>query len=945
MQTNRFVEQLNNKSKSVKLSGRNLQELREETAPLAIKNKEMEMKLQQLKHRMSKEKEERRNSEGSRWTSGQSGCVNVDPQTNSPWKTKEDKLHKLSAGNVKIRVLTEEPLAAIRKSRLKGKICGQCEVKSAGLMCAECSENYCIGCFTRFHQKGAMKHHKIIPLKTDLQTHVTTHAVASCLQKAPNLVPDDAAKHNLSPSCIPKTSNTFNKTAGQSIKSPEKGTEMHSGFCQEERKTEIFQDDLKGPISSHLSGVYDEVESARSFQEAVKQWRGERSDGGGNSVAIHSSVSMSAKATQAEPIQNRDVQIGEKGASKGRLPPKVVFNERSLTYMERLILKKHRRTPVETLFPSSSILRPPSATNTEEETGSDLTAEEEDFRLYCASLFAVPVTRDKTDPQITPSKPCLFIDFLDETCSDIEDCSAAELCEKKTGNNSTVQSVQPMIKMLPKALCHDGSSGISHSFHHPTQQSRMVAVQPETHGKKVSPNLQASKSPRPVKSMSPESKPPVLPSTVASGTSHKSMTSPSSLKAATSHSPTLEKCKANHRSPHSSPSLARSQSDIFKPSQAQLIFSADALDSKESALAEDHPSLSTSTSFSLRSTCTVSPFSSTESLFLPKVSSPPFAQKDSDLVLKSEKTQSLPSKATPGSPKYKLMSPEQSTHFQRDSNRFLSNMLPFSAVSSKHSEESRLQLSAVAYKKTSPDPSFHASSAYQITTAYGDQKLLSPVSSDKSALLNVNQDVYLAFKMEEEDEEPIDSEDEMSSDSLNMASLEDEPQIQGQIIGEGSPTEEVHHVMDNQITQSGLYDSFYLNDVAHLDVMNTSEHPHCKSLHASQTSLWDSDLTESNTHLRPLSCAAEAILEICSVDPMGCEDPDLDTDMATHTLIGLEHERRFMAKEPWNPVFHERSCGSQDHPENRHLIRVTVGKEQEEEETAKTDRLSVLLLP
>uniref|UniRef100_A0A8C5HW32 B box-type domain-containing protein n=1 Tax=Gouania willdenowi TaxID=441366 RepID=A0A8C5HW32_GOUWI len=848
MQTNRFVEQLNNKSKSVKLSGRNLQELREETAPLAIKNKEMEMKLQQLKHRMSKEKEERRNSEGSRWTSGQSGCVNVDPQTNSPWKTKEDKLHKLSAGNVKIRVLTEEPLAAIRKSRLKGKICGQCEVKSAGLMCAECSENYCIGCFTRFHQKGAMKHHKIIPLKTDLQTHVTTHAVASCLQKAPNLVPDDAAKHNLSPSCIPKTSNTFNKTAGQSIKSPEKGTEMHSGFCQEERKTEIFQDDLKGPISSHLSGVYDEVESARSFQEAVKQWRGERSDGGGNSVAIHSSVSMSAKATQAEPIQNRDVQIGEKGASKGRLPPKVVFNERSLTYMERLILKKHRRTPVETLFPSSSILRPPSATNTEEETGSDLT-------------------------------------------------------------------------------------GISHSFHHPTQQSRMVAVQPETHGKKVSPNLQASKSPRPVKSMSPESKPPVLPSTVASGTSHKSMTSPSSLKAATSHSPTLEKCKANHRSPHSSPSLARSQSDIFKPSQAQLIFSADALDSKESALAEDHPSLSTSTSFSLRSTCTVSPFSSTESLFLPKVSSPPFAQKDSDLVLKSEKTQSLPSKATPGSPKYKLMSPEQSTHFQRDSNRFLSNMLPFSAVSSKHSEESRLQLSAVAYKKTSPDPSFHASSAYQITTAYGDQKLLSPVSSDKSALLNVNQDVYLAFKMEEEDEEPIDSEDEMSSDSLNMASLEDEPQIQGQIIGEGSPTEEVHHVMDNQITQSGLYDSFYLNDVAHLDVMNTSEHPHCKSLHASQTSLWDSDLT------------AEAILEICSVDPMGCEDPDLDTDMATHTLIGLEHERRFMAKEPWNPVFHERSCGSQDHPENRHLIRVTVGKEQEEEETAKTDRLSVLLLP
>lgn len=45
-----------------------------------------------------------------------------------------------------------------------------------------------------------------------------------------------------------------------------------------------------------------------------------------------------------------------------------------------------------------------------------------------------------------------------------------------------------------------------------------------------------------------------------------------------------------------------------------------------------------------------------------------------------------------------------------------------------------------------------------------------------------------------------------------------------------------------------------------------------------------------------LSRAAQEIMEICSVDQTGCEDPDLDTDTTAHTLNSLEQELRLLAK-------------------------------------------------
>lgn len=41
-------------------------------------------------------------------------------------------------------------------------------------------------------------------------------------------------------------------------------------------------------------------------------------------------------------------------------------------------------------------------------------AEEEDFRRYCASLFAVPVSRSRTEPQTTTTESCVIIEVMDE---------------------------------------------------------------------------------------------------------------------------------------------------------------------------------------------------------------------------------------------------------------------------------------------------------------------------------------------------------------------------------------------------------------------------------------------------------------------------------------------------------------------------------------------------
>uniref|UniRef100_A0AAQ4RFP8 B box-type domain-containing protein n=1 Tax=Gasterosteus aculeatus aculeatus TaxID=481459 RepID=A0AAQ4RFP8_GASAC len=375
MNLNDFVVLPNNKAKSVKLNARNPQELQMATGTLAQESKEIEEQLQQLKESMSKEKEERALPRGFRWKSGQCASLNSNAVTSGVKKDKENRFQKLSSGKLTIRVLKDGLVTAPpppptlrdrRKNRLRGTYCGQCEIKTAGLTCAECAEDYCIGCFTKFHQKGALKLHRMIPIQTDLQTHVSTRDVVTCFQKQTN------------PTSCPTT------CAGPVGAKP---MQLHSDRSQvsiedheEEKKVEMSEE---GPKMSFLEGEYNEVESASSFQEALRHWRGEKTDGSGESMREDAMwtpirpVSVAVMATQADFSPGGGAAGRGRGVGEEKVPVRVEFTENSLTYMDRLLLKKLLRTPVENDHPllafGADLKLLPEA-NTGEETASGLTA-------------------------------------------------------------------------------------------------------------------------------------------------------------------------------------------------------------------------------------------------------------------------------------------------------------------------------------------------------------------------------------------------------------------------------------------------------------------------------------------------------------------------------------------------------------------------------------------
>ncbi|XP_030600869.1 uncharacterized protein zbbx isoform X2 [Archocentrus centrarchus] len=1106
MNLNDFVVLPNNKARSVKLNARNLQELQMETAILANESREIEEKLQQLKDSMSKEKAERGHSQRFQWASGQ--FLKSNSLSNGSKKDKESKLQKLSAGKLKIRVLKAEELTAppqpppppplltqmARKNRLRGRICGQCEVKTAGIMCAECTENYCVGCFARFHQKGALKFHKMIPTQAELQTHVSARDVVSCFQK--QIDPGSCSSTFTTPNPNPNPSTTpssnhilmCNAITGQGGESPEKGRVAEENpDCSkvlavshgEEKKV-----DITGPPSSLLRGEYSEEESARSFQEALKLWRGKKNDGFWIPVRP---VSVSAKATQTALPPDREAEGQRRGGGEERVPVMVEFTENSLTYMDRLLLKKHRRTPFEMYQPSqafSSDLKSLPATRAEEETASILNEEEEDFRHYCASLFAVPVSRDRPEPQVTTPESCLCIEVLEETGRDMRGVSA----EKRADNSIEVPSVQRISKkgrsLVPRtALPSDGSLGVislSPGATQPFKQFR-APLQPKLAQKLNSSKCQTSQAGSSVKSFPSKSKLSTCP------TAENLTATESSIKTSPSKSPpifsrTVYQSVAGCGSPQRTSLLPHSQIKIPKSSHSTPLYSADvlAMTSNRSPITEEHLSLSPPISFSLRSTFTVSSSSSTESTLLPKVNHPAPLEKCPDSALLPDQPQSsqlfvepISSPKICESPRSNLMSPKESQHSLCDPESLQSDnqlQLPLSPETAsthspaKHLEPALSQISVVPSETLSKLSLFDVTppdehSTYRSTRAFEDApnwSILKWVENEStqshqdtnyipsSSLLNVIQNTPFAVKMDEDETLSVDSgDDDMSSDSLGMASQEEDTsdedtQMQGPLMRGRSREEQenpaISHLEDSFVraeaeTKKDLQTDKSeqlpeLSTVIHnkssgsgseqfcdldgflppgLDMIagqpETPEHAHCDPLHTCQSPLRDSDPTGSEgyrlssrlgafkkEHLvsrmmkgnhrqptgiqihssrtrevsanelgtsvdsefspafPPLSQAAKDIMEICNVDQMGCEDPDLEIDTTAHALSSLDQELKLMAKGTQALVAGTGNGGCQDQCGNPCVIRGGDANEQEEEEV-KTDRQSVLLLP
>nr|XP_043887985.1 cell wall protein RBR3 isoform X2 [Solea senegalensis] len=790
-----------------------------------------------------------RHSAGFRWKSGQSGSSNNNARTNNTKKDKENRLQKLSAGKMKIRMLKDEPLTAppqppplppasvlqrTRKNRLRGTVCGQCEVKTAGLKCAECTENYCIACFVRFHQKGALKLHRTIPIKTELQTLVSTQDV---LSNDPNAF----TSPNINTKTSPSHSSMFNADQTRpGEQSPEKGgaamatpMQLHPDPNQvlvvnhSEESNFGFEPKSKaekGFPTCLLGGEYDEEESARSFQEALRQWRGETNDEAGdrmeeNEVAMWIPVRpvlVSAIATQADLTADREVEGRGCGEGQGRIPVRVEFTPNSLTYTDRLLLKKHRRTPIETYVPSSTLAADSKSRpelDTEEEVG--LTAQEEDFRLYYASLFAVPVSRGKAQAQITTPESCLVIDVQDETDTDVNgDCA-----EQRMNSNREVALSEQGRTLVPQmTLTSEGPSRASLSSPRPPQLSTPTQPKP-THKHRLS-KAETSKAKHSMKSSPSQTMPPLCPTVETPRTSRTSIRTPALNSQKAMCYSTVHKSSADHGSSQPLSSSPNSQDEILKSSRSHFSFTPD-----ESLHLNPTPPPPP-----LRSTFTVSPSSSAESPSLPRVNrSTPLHQSSDSYLSSNIFPRPVSSLKLSQSPPSNLDSPKQSQRSLFEPESLLSDdqlQLPQSdrpdpqpkSLELNHSQTNPVPFSATVktpsslslFNESLPD----ANLRYKSIPPYGDtmgivlmsasfisgshkstlsRQVTECVSSLSSRPLNVNQNISLAVKMEKEEAPSVDSGDEMSSDSLVLAPHVDEAETHGHLTRGRSREEEQQH--------------------------------------------------------------------------------------------------------------------------------------------------------
>ncbi|XP_036902501.1 zinc finger B-box domain-containing protein 1 isoform X2 [Sturnira hondurensis] len=382
---------------SVKLKYKNAQELRMEKVQLELQNQEMEKKLQEFQSTRRKDKEERESS-GYHWKSGKPGKLVTQSHKMSQNK---GNVIKLQPGKLRLKLLKEQLQESVRplnskmansseseKPKIKGKPCGQCENKAALLVCLECGEDYCSGCFAKIHQKGALKLHRTTLLQAKSQILANVLDVAHQFIKEMN--PNESKREN---HCTKDTSKTQHKP--------------HLPLLQESSSKMEVSTTQKGECTNPrdrllCEGSFDEEASAQSFQEGLKERR----------TGHHSkNETQNSPAAKPDSLEECEVQTNLK---IWREPLNIEFKEDSISYMEKLWLKKHRRTPPEQLqnmLPDTFI--PQCAPTVEaqlSQTESDDDGDAEETMLQCPVLF-MPVEEVRVERPETSVK----IVELDET--------------------------------------------------------------------------------------------------------------------------------------------------------------------------------------------------------------------------------------------------------------------------------------------------------------------------------------------------------------------------------------------------------------------------------------------------------------------------------------------------------------------------------------------------
>ncbi|KAM9615411.1 zinc finger B-box domain-containing protein 1 [Morphnus guianensis] len=362
---------------SVRLKAKTVRELQLEKVQLETETKEMEKKLQQLQSNMSREKEERKKSSAYHWKSGQAGRMTIQARVLS--QSKENN-NKVSSGKVKLQILKEqiqEPVkepfqhemanaVAHEKSEVKGIACGLCEIKS--VLLAEAN--------TRVGKLEVVDHFIREVNLNELKINDEQKKVNS--------------KHQV-------TSDKFSSLLA-SVGSAE---ELSS-----ESTYRGLENQDKGLL---LNGTFKKEESAESFQEALLQWRKGNCD---HREHLCASEVLSESMGICEVQTNLTVM---------KEPIQIEFKKGGLSYMEQLLLKKYRRTPVDQISGSCiKDLRPVQTLSVpqsliggggegDDDDVNDLTVEE--VKRYWTSVFKEEVPNTISES----AESSLKIEFLDDS--------------------------------------------------------------------------------------------------------------------------------------------------------------------------------------------------------------------------------------------------------------------------------------------------------------------------------------------------------------------------------------------------------------------------------------------------------------------------------------------------------------------------------------------------
>ncbi|XP_036207831.1 zinc finger B-box domain-containing protein 1 isoform X2 [Myotis myotis] len=369
---------------SVKLKYKNVRELKMEKVQLELENHEMEKKLQEFQSTRSKDKEERESSD-YHWKSGKVGKLGNQSHILSQNKR---NVIKHSPGKVRLKLLKEKLQEPVRqalnyqmanfsereKPKIRGKVCGQCENKAALLVCLECGEDYCSGCFAKIHQKGALRFHRTTLLQAKSQILSNVLDVAHGFIKEVN--PDRPKGEHRSPKEISKSQHLPKPPPLQESSSQMEVSTTQKGECINPRDRLLCE------------GSFDEEASAQSFQEVLNEWRtGHHNDNGEQNLP----------AAKPDSLEECEVQTNLK---IWREPLHIEFKEDSISYMEKLWLKKHRRTPREQLQNMPPDIFIPQCTTINESQCSQSESDEdndvEETEVQCPAL-SLPVEELRTE--------------------------------------------------------------------------------------------------------------------------------------------------------------------------------------------------------------------------------------------------------------------------------------------------------------------------------------------------------------------------------------------------------------------------------------------------------------------------------------------------------------------------------------------------------------------